>query len=655
VGFRSLSIDRSSALGLLFLVVGILLPTASVLWFMNEAMTAQLAQARQEVTDAYRGQLRLIAEQIATRWRARADVLAVDSPETAAEAFARLVTAGHADAVIVADADGALAYPRRPSASADLAETPAWRTPGFNRAQAFEMEQQFAEAAVEYATLADAVEMPTIAAPAAQGAIRSLLRQGDTDAAIGLIEQFFVERDLSRARDPFGRHIAADEWLLLIELLPDADPRQAATVEKLIALLNDYTVEMPAAQRLFLMEALGAMARAPVPGATAPSEMAPDATESLFPTYRGERLAQEYLTTASAIDPGAAALQATRMPGIWRLSFADGQGVALFRLESIAAGIEDLLAGESGGVAFAFVPPGESPGTEAFAAPVLLPGWQIGFTLEAAAFEAAASSRRVYYTWVGALVVAVIAVAGLVLFGTYRHQIRIAALKTDLVAAVSHELRTPLASMRLLVDTLLEHGTADERRTHEYLELVARENARLARLIESFLEFSRLDRRKRQFDFESTEPASVVEAAVAAVRERFEQAGCGLDLAVEQGLPAVDADREALAIALVNLLDNALKYTRDDRRIVLRAMREGAQVVFAVIDNGIGIHAQDQKRIFRRFFQMDRRLSRETGGVGLGLSIVDLIVRAHRGSVQIESRPGSGSTFSVRLPARAAA
>jgi signal transduction histidine kinase len=202
---------------------------------------------------------------------------------------------------------------------------------------------------------------------------------------------------------------------------------------------------------------------------------------------------------------------------------------------------------------------------------------------------------------VGGIVVAAIAAAGVLLLGAYRQQIRLAALKTDLVAAVSHELRTPLASMRLLVDTLLEHGTEDRQRTRDYLELIARENSRLSRLIENFLEFSRLERQKQKFELTPVEPGLVVESAAAAVRERYEQAGCRLEIAVEPGLPFVDADRDALTTVLVNLLDNALKYTKEDRHIALCAECSGGEVVFAVIDNGIGILPRDQKRIFRRF------------------------------------------------------
>jgi signal transduction histidine kinase len=110
-----------------------------------------------------------------------------------------------------------------------------------------------------------------------------------------------------------------------------------------------------------------------------------------------------------------------------------------------------------------------------------------------------------------------------------------------------------------------------------------------------------------------------------------------------------------LTTVLLNLLDNACKYTPAEKRIRLRAYRQDGRVAFAVEDNGIGIAPRERKRIFRRFYQVDRRLARETGGCGLGLSIVEFIVRAHGGEVTVESRPGAGSTFRVWLPCRPAA
>ena len=110
-------------------------------------------------------------------------------------------------------------------------------------------------------------------------------------------------------------------------------------------------------------------------------------------------------------------------------------------------------------------------------------------------------------------------------------------------------------------------------------------------------------------------------------------------------------DAEAVGTALVNLLDNALKYTPDQKRIAVRACRDGDGFVqFVVSDNGIGIPVREQRRIFRRFYRVDQRLARETGGVGLGLSIVELIARGHGGTVTVQSEPGEGSTFTMRVP-----
>jgi signal transduction histidine kinase len=141
----------------------------------------------------------------------------------------------------------------------------------------------------------------------------------------------------------------------------------------------------------------------------------------------------------------------------------------------------------------------------------------------------------------------------------------------------------------------------------------------------------------------------VVGAALEAMRDRL-PAGCDLHVQIDQDLPPVIADAEALVTALINLLDNAVKYTPPEKRILLRVRRDARGVVFAVQDNGIGIPAREQRRIFRRFYRVDQRLTRETSGVGLGLSIVDLIARAHGGAVTVQSESGAGSTFTLRLP-----
>ncbi|HVW07318.1 MAG TPA: HAMP domain-containing sensor histidine kinase [Bryobacteraceae bacterium] len=264
-------------------------------------------------------------------------------------------------------------------------------------------------------------------------------------------------------------------------------------------------------------------------------------------------------------------------------------------------------------------------------------------------FDLVAKRRIASYVWIGLLAIALVAVSALAAGQLLKRQWQIAALKTDLVAAVSHELKTPVASVRVLVDTLLTDEQPDAAKTRDYLELIAGENHRLGRLIENFLTFSRLERNRQRFEFTDVDPGDVVKAAMKA------QSGSasGLSVLISPDLPRIRADEDAMVTVLRNLLDNASKYTPGEKRIAIRAYRENARVVFAVEDNGIGIAPSEQKRIFRRFYQVDRRLTRDGGGCGLGLSIVEFIVRAHGGTIHVESEPGQGSTFFVAVPGAA--
>jgi signal transduction histidine kinase len=276
-----------------------------------------------------------------------------------------------------------------------------------------------------------------------------------------------------------------------------------------------------------------------------------------------------------------------------------------------------------------------------------LAGWRLASSLDDRTFFNTAADRRVArYLVVGSIVIAAMSVLGLLIARGFGRQVQLARLKNDLVANVSHELKTPLTAMRALVDTLLDTERFDEKTTREYLQLLATENARLSRLIENFLAFSRLERNKFKFQFESIDPQQIVGGAVAAMGER---AGKVTVEAASQ-LPAVRGDSDALATALLNLLDNAWKYSGDKKHIVLRTKARNDVVCFAVEDNGIGLSPGETKRVFRRFYQTDQRLARTAGGCGLGLSIVQSIVEAHQGSVRVESELGRGSTFTMEIP-----
>jgi len=239
----------------------------------------------------------------------------------------------------------------------------------------------------------------------------------------------------------------------------------------------------------------------------------------------------------------------------------------------------------------------------------------------------------------------------LLLAAYLRRQIRLTRLKNDLIATVSHELKTPLASMRLLVDTLRDGHCHDAQLVQEYLQLMAKENARLSSLIEEFLTFSRMERNKAKFDRSLIKPDEIVHSALDAIGDRVQPPGCSLELKLEKDLPDIVGDRDALVSALVNLLDNALKYSGDEKKIELRSYASNGCLYFEVHDNGIGFPKSAAKKIFNRFYQVDQTLSRRAGGCGLGLSIVQFIIAAHNGSVSAKSQPGKGSTFTLQLPA----
>jgi len=282
-----------------------------------------------------------------------------------------------------------------------------------------------------------------------------------------------------------------------------------------------------------------------------------------------------------------------------------------------------------------------------------MPGWELQLALDASDPFAAAANRKIgVYLWTGVLAIMIVAALATLVAGILLRQVRLTRLKNDFVATVSHELKTPLASMRVLVDTLLEGRIRDGQQADEYLRLIARENERLSRLIDNFLSFSRMERNKRTFDFENVAPEDIVGAAVEAVRERFESGGCALETEVAPDLPEVVADRDAMTTVLLNLMDNAYKYSPESKQVTVRVYAEADRVCFAVADKGIGLSRRESRKILERFYQVDRSLSRNTGGCGLGLSIVKFIVDAHQGSIDIQSQPGKGSTFVVGIPVR---
>lgn len=263
----------------------------------------------------------------------------------------------------------------------------------------------------------------------------------------------------------------------------------------------------------------------------------------------------------------------------------------------------------------------------------------------------AISRRWVLQSFMILGVLSVLMIGGLVL--TYRSvnkQVALARLKSDFVSNVSHELRTPLALIRLYAETLELGRITTREKKNEYYSIIRKESERLTALINNILDFSRIEAGRKEYDFRETDIAELVRGTLDSYRYQIEQQGFSLEEHIDPGIPAVKVDREAIARALVNLVNNALKYSANEKFLGVRLYRDSSMLKLEVSDRGIGIERHEQSRIFEKFYRTCDPLVHNTKGSGLGLSLVRHITQAHGGEVAVESAPGRGSKFILSLP-----
>jgi signal transduction histidine kinase len=262
----------------------------------------------------------------------------------------------------------------------------------------------------------------------------------------------------------------------------------------------------------------------------------------------------------------------------------------------------------------------------------------------------ASTRNRIWYGVLLAVFYVTLALGVLFTGRTLYREARVSRMKTDFVSLVSHELRTPLTSIRLFIEMLALGRVKDPEEMRTVLHLLSKETTRLSAMIESVLDWSRIDSGKKRYSLEPTPVRQLVDAALDSFKAQRLNAVMQLEAHVADGLPDLEVDREAMAGALLNLLQNAFKYTNEDKRITVRALRDDGHVVLEVEDNGVGIPRRELRRIFDRFYRVDTLLTRATEGSGLGLSIAQRIVQAHGGRISVDSTVGKGSTFRIHLP-----
>lgn len=276
--------------------------------------------------------------------------------------------------------------------------------------------------------------------------------------------------------------------------------------------------------------------------------------------------------------------------------------------------------------------------------------WTLNVTMTSAEELAAAVARRRVLEMVLVAMSGIVVIAGLaVILVAAERERKLSNLKSDFVANVSHELKTPLSLVRMFGELLQSGRVENDEKRRQYLQIIVSESERLGALIENVLDFAKVERGKAAYEFDRGSVGEVVTRAVEACRIRAEREQATLELDLADGLPAIELDERAIEIAVINLVDNALKYAPDGE-VVLIAVRLGEGAVeIRVTDQGPGIAVDDRRRIFERFVRGKTALGKQVRGSGIGLALVKHIAEAHGGSISVEDALPHGSTFVLTI------
>jgi two-component system phosphate regulon sensor histidine kinase PhoR len=236
------------------------------------------------------------------------------------------------------------------------------------------------------------------------------------------------------------------------------------------------------------------------------------------------------------------------------------------------------------------------------------------------------------------------------LYSNIRREIYLSQAKSEFVSNVSHEIRTPLSLIGMFAETLETGRVTTEEKKKEYYGIISKETARLSRIVNRILNFSQLEANKKTFNYQ---PVDINDLCTDILKMYFypmQEKGFSFEFIKDPEVKLIRADKEAISEVLVNLLDNAIKYSRDNKQITIVTGTEGRYTIISVKDKGIGIARNHQRDIFDQFYRAPTGDVHTTKGSGLGLALVKKIIEAHDGEIKVESAPDKGSSFTVYFP-----
>lgn len=275
----------------------------------------------------------------------------------------------------------------------------------------------------------------------------------------------------------------------------------------------------------------------------------------------------------------------------------------------------------------------------------IFPDYQIGISLVGQTIEDLVQQRALTNILLISLLTVVLILGVWIVYRNIKKEVELAQIKSDFVSNVSHELRTPLSLISMFSETLEMDRVKSDEKKKEYYSIISQEANRLSKIVNSILNFSKMEAGKRQFNFVDSYLNDVAENVYRSYKFHLEQKGFSFNIIKDESIPIIKIDEEAVSESIVNLVDNAVKYSNEKKEITIRTGMESNFAFVEVEDKGIGIPDKDQKKVFEKFFRVSSGDVHNVKGSGLGLSIVKHIIEAHKGKIELFSEVGKGSKF----------